>query len=130
MKRQIAMTLVSPENPDNIGAVARAMKNMGLRDLRLVNPPAGWKAKGRKMAMSAGDVLASAQTYRTVSKAIADSRRVVGTTRRKGPRRGTFMDFKKGIQQIRKISSNQPVSILFGKESKGLDNESLALCDW
>ena len=126
----VSITLVSPENPDNIGAVARAMKNMGLRDLRLVNPPSDWKTKGRKLAMAATDVLESAKTYRTVSDAVHDARMVVGTTRRKGPRRGTFVDFQEGIQKIRKTSRSQCLSILFGKESKGLDNKTLAFCDW
>jgi TrmH family RNA methyltransferase len=130
MKRQIAIILVSPENPDNIGAVSRAMKNMGLTDLRLVNPPAGWKSKGKKLAMSAQDVLKSAKAYKNLSNAIADAGMVVGTTRRRGPRRGAFMDFQKGIEKIKRTSENQQTAILFGKESKGLDNRSLSRCDW
>ena len=51
MSNLVAIVLVHPENSDNIGAVARAMKNMGLRDFRLVNPPADWKVKGRKLAI-------------------------------------------------------------------------------
>lgn len=130
MSLRISIILVSPENPDNIGAVARAMKNMGLRDLRLVLPPSDWKVKGRKLAMSAGDVLGSAQTYKRLREAVADARFVVGTTRRLGPRRGLFVGFQKGIQKIRLVSHRQRVAILFGKESKGLDNQALALCDW
>ena len=53
----IAILLVSPENPDNIGAVARAVKNMGFSDLRLVRPPRQWRTKAKKMAMSADDIL-------------------------------------------------------------------------
>lgn len=130
MTPQIAIILVSPENPDNIGAVARAMKNMGLSDLVLVQPPAYWKRKGRKMAMSAKDVLQSAQVFKSLPAAVRKTHLVVGTTRRQGPWRGQFLDFEKGIQKIQHISQDQPVAVLFGKESKGLDNESLALCDF
>lgn len=130
MKRQIAIILVSPENPDNIGAVARAMKNMGLSDLRLVSPPSQWKIKGKKLAMSAQDVLKAAKTYETLPAAIADAGMVVGTTRRRGPRRGAFVDFEKGIGKLKAVSKSQQAAILFGKESKGLDNQSLKLCDW
>ena len=50
-KEQIAVILVAPENPDNIGAAARAIKNMGFADLRLVEPPKGWRTKAKKMAV-------------------------------------------------------------------------------
>jgi tRNA/rRNA methyltransferase len=130
MKRLIAIVLVSPENPDNIGAVARAMKNMGLADLRLVKPPKAWKRKGRKMAMSARDVLEAAQDFKTLEDALSDIQVVVGTTRRRGPRRGAFVDYQKGIDQIKQNARHQRTAILFGKESKGLDNVSLSRCDW
>lgn len=126
----ISIILVEPENPDNIGAVARAMKNMGLSDLRLVKPPRGWKSKGKKLAMSAVDLLSRAVVYKTVPAALGDCHWTVGTTRRVGPRRGSFLTFRETIEQISKKSeTSQRVGILFGKESKGLDNESLALCD-
>ena len=59
-KEKIAIILVSPENPDNIGAAARAVKNMGFSDLRLVAPPTKWRTKAQKMAVSAKDVLEKA----------------------------------------------------------------------
>ena len=56
-KENIAVILVFPENPDNIGAAARAVKNMGFSNLRLVGPPKAWRAKAKKMAVSAEDIL-------------------------------------------------------------------------
>lgn len=125
----ISIILVEPENPDNIGAAARAMKNMGLSDLRCVKPPKQWKTKGRKLAMSAGDVLRKAKSFASAAQAVADCGWVLGTTRRKGPRRGTFIAFERTIENIKKKSQKTKVAILFGKESKGLDNDSLKLCD-
>ena len=62
-KENIAVILVSPENPDNIGAVARAVKNMGFVDLRLVNPPRNWRTKAKKMAVSAEDILKNGKEF-------------------------------------------------------------------
>lgn len=127
----IAILLVEPENPDNIGAVARVMKNMGLRNFRLVCPPPGWKEKARKMAVSAADLLETAETYTNPQEALADRSLVIGTTRRGGPKRGFFMPFQKAIDAILERQQNgERVAVIFGKESKGLDNNALALCNW
>jgi len=56
-KENVAVILVSPENTDNIGAAARAVKNMGFADLRLVEPPKAWRTRAKKMAVSAEDIL-------------------------------------------------------------------------
>lgn len=123
------MVLVEPENPDNIGAVARAMKNMGLRDLRLVRPPKSWTKKGGKMAMKARDTLEAASVYASVKDAVSDARLVIATTRRSGPKRGIFIPFESALQKIA-TASPACVAVLFGKESKGLANRDLAICDW
>ena len=123
------MVLVEPENPDNIGAVARAMKNMGLQDLRLVRPPRGWKRKSKKMAMKARDTLESARVFRSVKEAVSDARLVIGTTRRTGPKRGSFIPFYAAVQKISAMPQSD-AAVLFGKESKGLSNRDLAMCDW
>ena len=125
----IAIILVSPENPDNIGAAARAVKNMGFSDLRLVEPPRQWRTKAKKMAMSAGDILKKTLEFQSLSKAIRDLEFVIGTTRRAGGHRGTFLSFDKAVSKIRGSSRHQKIGIVFGRESKGLANEDSALCD-
>ncbi len=130
MSQNITILLVDPENPDNIGAVARAMKNMGLRDLQLVRPQRLWKHKGLKLAVTAADVLKQARVFKTVEEAVADAHLVIGTTRRSGPRRGTFLDFREAMQKIQITRKQHQVCLMFGRESKGLDNASLKLCDW
>lgn len=128
-KEQIAIILVSPENPDNIGAAARAVKNMGFSDLRLVTPPPKWRGKAKKMAMSAGDILEKAREFSSLRKAVRDLGLVAGTTRRAGEHRGAFLPFNKAISKICKATYHQKVGIVFGRESKGLANEDSALCD-
>ncbi len=128
-KEKIAIILVSPENPDNIGAVARAVKNMGFVDLRLVAPPRAWRSKAKKMAVSAEDVLKTGEEYVALQDAIQDLGLVIGTTRRLGGHRGTFLSFDRAIAKIRGGSHRQKIGIVFGRESKGLANEDSALCD-
>jgi TrmH family RNA methyltransferase len=125
----ISILLVEPENPDNIGAVARAMGNTGSCDLRLVRPPRDWRTKSVKMAMSGADLLAKARVFETVEEAIADRHFVIGTTRRGGPRRGFFMPFRDAVENLlEKSATGGACAVMFGKESKGLDNHSLSLC--
>jgi len=126
----MSLLLVEPENPDNIGAVCRAMKNMGLKDLRLVKPVQGWRAKGEKMAMGGKNILKGAKTFRSVQAAVKDAHLVVGTTRRGGPKRGMFVPFAEAMGKIKKLSKNQKSILMFGRESKGLDNDSLKLCNY
>ncbi len=128
-KENIAIILVSPENPDNIGAVARAIKNMGFEDLRLVEPPRSWRTKAKKMAVSAEDILKKEKTCASLQDAIQDLGLVIGTTRRLGGHRGTFLPFEQTIAKIRGGSYRQKIGIVFGRESKGLANEDSALCD-
>ena len=128
-KEKIAIILVFPENPDNIGAVARAVKNMDFVDLRLVAPPLKWRARARKMAVSAGDILSQAKVYASLQEAIEDLGLVIGTTRRMGGQRGPFLSFNKAVSKIRGSSHHQRMGLVFGRESKGLANEESALCD-
>lgn len=125
----IAVILVRPENPDNIGAAARAMKNMGFSDLRLVQPPLKWYARGKKMAMSAGDTLKQARLFRSVREAVRDLHLVFGTTRRKRGKGGAFSPFEKAVKTLQQASSGQKTGIVFGCESKGLANRDIAFCD-
>ena len=97
-----AFVLFSPQSPGNIGAVARALKNMGCRDLRIVRPAdspiAGYSERRRArlgsgvdnaktMAVHGSDVLAAATIHAELSTALADCTIVVGTTARTGPYR-------------------------------------------
>lgn len=128
-KEKIAILLASPENPDNIGAVARAIKNMGFSDLRLVKPPKGWRVKSKKLAVSAEDILKQAKVFPSLKDAVCDLGLVVGTSRRDGGHRGSFLPFDTAIARIRKTSSVQKIGIVFGRESKGLSNDESARCD-
>src|ERR671937_1108655 len=77
----IRIVLVEPQHSGNIGAVARAMKNMAFNRLTLVNPVDHLAMEARMMAMHAFDILQRARLVNTLSEAVVDARNVVGTTR-------------------------------------------------
>ncbi|MBI3316610.1 MAG: RNA methyltransferase [Candidatus Omnitrophica bacterium] len=123
----ICVILVEPESSDNIGAVARAMKNMGLADLRLILPPKDFKRKAKKMAMSAQGTLRRARVFKDLKSASKDLQFLIGTTRRLGKKRGYSLEFSEALYKL--LSSGLKSGIVFGKESKGLANSDLSLCD-
>jgi len=124
----IYFVLVEPKEPGNIGASARAMKNMGFRNLCLVNPPPEMTDEGKWFARNAHDVLDSAVMYRSVAEAIKDKPIVVGTTRRRGKRRGLIMPAHEGASKLYTMAADNKIAILFGREARGLFNEEVEEC--
>lgn len=122
--------LVEPENPDNIGAAARALKNTGIEDFRLVKPPRAWKSRSKKMAVWAYDQIRKARVFPDLKKAVKDCHVVIGTTCRRGAYRGQHLDFNEAIELAQNAGAQSRVAFLFGKESKGLSNEDVAVCDY
>lgn len=124
----IRFVLVEPRESGNIGACARAMKNMGFRNLCLVNPAASLNADAKWFACHAGDVLEKALVCHTLAEAIGDVTLVVGTSRRKGRRRGVFMEAGEGCRKLFDLACHNRVAILFGREDRGLFNEEVEKC--
>lgn len=126
-RENIHFVLVEPKESGNIGASARAIKNMGFGNLSLVSPPP-LTDEARWLARNALDVLDGVQPYADVRTAIADKSFVVGTTSRKGKKRGLILPVAQGIEKIKEYARNGRVAILFGRESRGLYNEEVAEC--
>jgi len=127
-KQNIFFVLVEPREPGNIGASARAIKNMGFRNLCLVKPPPEMSGEGRWFARNAHDVLDSAEVYDAVEEVIKDKAVIVGTTRREGKRRGVILPVEQGTARIRNVAANNKVAILFGREAEGLNNDEVDQC--
>jgi tRNA/rRNA methyltransferase len=126
----LRVVLVSPRNPLNIGAAARAMFNFGFSRLRLVNPYEVAFREARS-AIGAGEILKSAEEFPSVAEAVADCALVVGTT--SIGHRGlahTVHRLEQGGPLVREQLESSPVAILFGSEKFGLSNEDLAHCHW
>jgi tRNA/rRNA methyltransferase len=121
---KIAIILVEPQMGENIGAVARAMKNFSLSDLRLVSPRDGWpNAKAESMSVGAVDLIHTAQIYESIQDAISDLEYVYAATA--APR-----DMNKNYILSRDIYMDLPnvasLGIMFGRENCGLNNKEIA----
>ena len=125
----IQVVLVNPSHPGNIGAVARAMKNMGLRQLVLVDPRKFPDPEAEWRAASALDIIQSARVVETLDEAIADSQFVVGTSARERRIPWPVQDARLAASRIVQHSLNDKVSILFGREDSGLNNDELRRCN-
>ena len=125
----IRIVLVNTSHPGNIGGVARAMKNMGLSRLYLVEPRQFPHEEADWRAASAGDVLQSAVVTSTLEEAIGDCQFVVGTSARERRIPWPLLDPRQCAQRMASASSQQQVAVLFGREDRGLTNEELKLCN-
>ena len=128
---EIRVVLVEPSHPGNIGAVARAMKTMGLTKLVLVKPKKFPHYEANKLAAGAESVLTDALVVETVDEAIGDCSLVLGTSVRDREVSWPTMSPNGAAQQIAKhLETHQEHSaaILFGRESSGLTNQELDLC--
>lgn len=126
----LKVVLISPRNPLNIGAAARAMSNFGFSEMRLVNPYTVAFREARS-AVKAHAVLEQAREYLTVAEAVADCALVVGTTA-SGPRvlEHPLRRLEYGGKLIAKKMGDAPVALLFGSEKFGLSNEDMSHCHW
>lgn len=126
----LLVVLVTPRNPLNIGAAARAMSNFGFLRLRVVNPyPVAFQEA--RSAVGAGPLLAAAEEFSTVAEAVADCQLVVGTTA--GARRQpehTLKPLQLGARRMRQELLRGQVALLFGSEKRGLSNADLSHCHW
>jgi TrmH family RNA methyltransferase len=122
----IRVVLVATSHPGNIGAVARAMKNMELRDLVLVRPRFFPHEEATARASGADDVLVRARVVDTLADAIADCGLVVATTSRERDQNTRVLDVRDAAQRLVAESQRGPVAILFGNERSGLANDEIA----
>ena len=122
----IRIVLVATSHPGNIGAVARAMKNMDLTDLVLVRPRLFPHEDATARASGADDVLAQARVTNSLAEAIADCGLVAATTSRERDQNTPVLDVREGAAELLRESARGPVAILFGNERSGLANEELA----
>ncbi|MCW3135016.1 MAG: RNA methyltransferase [Methanophagales archaeon] len=130
---EIRTILVEPKLEENIGAVARVLKNFGFSELYLVKPPdIGEKAKA--VASHAYDVLRACENVDSVEEATTNSTIVAGTTSKYGISankhlRMPFFSPRQLKDKVKGIGKSGILSILFGSEDRGLKREELMLCD-
>lgn len=130
MLDDIKIVLSHTTHPGNIGAAARALKTMGLKHLRLVNPTDFPSAEATRRASRADDILASAQVYDSIEESIADCKLVIGTSARSRTLPWPMLEPRALAETIAADTDKRPVAIMFGTENSGLTNEELQLCHY
>ena len=126
---QVAVVLVEPQGPLNIGSVCRAMANFGVSDLRLVKPEADHLCdEARRMAVKATPILEVAQIFPSLAEALADCHFSLATTRRFGKYREDFWHPEQAAAEVLALSENGRVALVFGREDHGLFTSEIDLC--
>jgi tRNA/rRNA methyltransferase len=125
----VAIVLHRPRFPENIGAAARAMRNMGLSKLLIVEPRAFELPKALKLSThEAADIVYDAQIFKDLTSALAPYQYVVGTTARLGKQRRMVLQPAMMAKKLIPISQENRIAVLFGPEDKGLTNEDIRSC--
>jgi tRNA (cytidine32/uridine32-2'-O)-methyltransferase len=128
MTGNVRIVMVNTSHAGNIGAAARAMKNMCLSQLVLVSPRQFPSAEATARASGADDVLQAATIVDALAEAVADCRIVIGASARLRSVAWPLLSPREAAALVSVESANAPVSIVFGRESSGLSNDELDLC--
>lgn len=124
----ISIILVRPRFAENIGSVARAMKNMGLSRLIVVNGSSPLHANAYKLASGAEDILERAEEFFALGEAISEMGVVVGFTTRGGGERRSDLTPEALAEKLIPLSQKNAIGLAFGSEKEGLTNDELFLC--
>jgi tRNA (cytidine32/uridine32-2'-O)-methyltransferase len=130
MLENVRIVLVETTHPGNIGAAARAMKNMGLEQLCLVAPQLYPNAEATARASGADDLLARARVYANLDEALSGCRLVVGTSARQRSVAWPLLDPGECAALLLREAGAGEVALVFGRESSGLSNEELDRCNY
>lgn len=125
----IRIVTVETTHPGNIGSAARAMKTMGLSDLRLVKPKAFPSVEATALASGASDLLAQAQVCESLDDAIGDADLVIATSARERRIPWPCISARELGALLQKEPQDRRIAVLFGREDRGLTNDELRRCN-
>jgi tRNA/rRNA methyltransferase len=124
----LRIVLVEPREGGNVGAVARAMKNFGWRDLAIVGEPPPLHPVAEWWASGAEDVVREARIVPTILEAVADAHQTVATTSSRGRTLAADLD-PAGVRSLfEAMNEDQTLALVFGREDRGLTREEAAFC--
>jgi TrmH family RNA methyltransferase len=121
----VCVVLVEPQDPVNIAGVVRAMKNMGVQELRLVNPVEYDASRVERVAHDTRDIVARIRTFASLDEAVADCVYTAGFTARRRAAKWTLSTPRDVAAPLLAAAANGPVALFFGREDRGLSNEAL-----
>ena len=121
----VVVVLFEPQNPINIGAAVRAMKNMGVSRLRLVNPVEYDAIRIEGIAHGTMDLIERIERFDDFDAAVADCVHVVGFTARRRSAKLRVIDPKAAAAELLDTAPEGPVAVVFGREDNGLPNQIL-----
>lgn len=122
---EVRVVLFEPQDPINIGATVRAMKNMGVSRLRLVRPVAYDPLRLAGVAHDTQDLIDGIEHFDDLEAALADCVRVAGFTARRRAAKRELLSPRQCAGDLLGFAEHGPVALLFGREDKGLPNEAL-----
>lgn len=130
LAEQFSFILVRPKSAGNIGSVARALKNMGFADLRIVAPAVSPASRAAlTMAVHARDVIENARVCKTIRDAAAGCNLLVGTTCRAGLYRSSVRPLRDAAAELAVLAPSNRIALMFGPEDTGLTNRELKHCE-
>lgn len=128
-RNNLHIVLVEPKNPGNIGSVARAMNNMGIPNLRLVNPVSYRDVEEQlKLGYRSQNIIESSREFKSLPDALADISLVFLSTSRKGKWKKDFLDPAEASSIINQRVRKEKIAVVFGREDIGvtIDESQLA----
>jgi tRNA/rRNA methyltransferase len=129
MVGKVAIVLVGPQGAANIGAAARAMKNFGISDLRLVDTVSHLSKEALDWAVDASDILKGAKIYASLDDALTDLPFSAAFTRRLGRTRRRHLTLPEAASQLTMKAKTGGAALVFGREDAGLTNDEIGRCD-
>jgi len=126
--QNVKIVMVQTSHPGNIGAAARAMKNMGLHQLSLVAPMHYPSQEASARASGADDLLHEAEVVRDLGAAVADCKVVIGASARLRSVQWPVLAPREAAELAVLAARTAPVAIVFGRESSGLSNNEMDRC--
>lgn len=128
--QNIAIILVDPSHPGNIGSASRAMKTMGLSELRIVKDTNNINMESVALAKGAQDVLTNAKFFKTLDEALQDITLVAGTSaRERNIELPLYQPHEAVLKIAEHVKNDAKCAIIFGRERSGLTNDELQRCD-
>lgn len=122
---RVRVVLVEPQDPVNVAATVRAMKNMGVRDLRLVRPKSFEPDRIEVVAHDTRDVVERIRCVETIDEAVADCVRVAAFTARRRAAKWALADPREAAADLLLAAVDGPIAVVFGREDRGLANDDL-----